>query len=563
MARASAAAAVACRRAVAVIACRRAAIAASAARLPLTAGAMTARSSAIAAEFRGGCSAAALSRGFASSAGDGRTAGWEAVRFTLSAADARRAFEVWAKANTPWTKPPAVTSVRSVYVPFWAFVADCESARSSFRRRGIDGPTLQVYAGESYPRSMLEVAKCSTAYVRPFTPDMLRLESPAASGGGVTSIDVDVEPFSLYEATAWQLARAAQLAHERELHRDLDLSDLSFYNVESRRVLLPLHVVEYRYLGQPFRVFVNGATGAAHGSQQQSAMASLSKLMDSSQLQTSLSWLLRYVDVSPQTLIFLANVAAAFMRPLAKVILWPPFAITTLLAVGGFAAAQSTAGLRAERAAFAAWEETRKAERLAQAAMADDWRFRPLGRSASDRQREQRLEQEEEAERERHRAASARSAAGASGAASGAHPGSGSTSSWWQEATSGSTSSGGSGTSSGGTASWSRARPGATASTATSGASARPQFKPLPPVDANDHYDVLGLREMNTRASTADIQAAFRRQLMTYHPDHQQTSEYDPAACSERTRLIIRSYGVLRDAAKRDAFDSAYRRRSR
>lgn len=74
-----------------------------------------------------------------------------------------------------------------------------------------------------------------------------------------------------------------------------------------------------------------------------------------------------------------------------------------------------------------------------------------------------------------------------------------------------------------------------------------------------DYYALLGLSEANTAASTEDIQKAFRRELMRYHPDHQQGPDgYDAAACSDRTRQIIEAYGVLRDKNKRSAYNVSW-----
>jgi hypothetical protein len=42
------------------------------------------------------------------------------------------------------------------------------------------------------------------------------------------------------------------------------------------------------------------------------------------------------------------------------------------------------------------------------------------------------------------------------------------------------------------------------------------------------------------------------REAMRYHPDHQLgPGDLDPAACSERTRIILQAYGTLRNATKR------------
>lgn len=70
---------------------------------------------------------------------------------------------------------------------------------------------------------------------------------------------------------------------------------------------------------------------------------------------------------------------------------------------------------------------------------------------------------------------------------------------------------------------------------------------------------MLGLSQRSS-ASKEDIMAAFRRELVKYHPDHARDSGYSMADCNERTRMIIKAYGVLRDPAKRKQYDSTTRR---
>ena len=46
---------------------------------------------------------------------------------------------------------------------------------------------------------------------------------------------------------------------------------------------------------------------------------------------------------------------------------------------------------------------------------------------------------------------------------------------------------------------------------------------------------------------------------MMYHPDHNQNTGLDPAAASERTRLIVEAYRTLKNPAKRRTYDATYR----
>jgi hypothetical protein len=430
-------------------------------------------------------------------------AGAEGIRFSYFQEDARRIFRDWVRKNTPFTSPPSITNIKTVYLPFWSFTAnvtatDVKSGATKLRRHGVSGPTLQVYAGHDIPRAMTEVLKANAALASPFSSDMLE------AGPGVS---VDVEPFAVYESTAWQVAREAHIYHERDLHSDLLFDKFYFDEVESRRVMVPAHIVEYKYLFETFRVYVNGATGDAFGIQQQPVFGGMPKTMQFID-KDRLVHLLERLPLNREMLTALANLLVLGMRPLAKILFWPPFFVGALLTVGGYVAARSTASIRQQRSAFVEWDATRKAEQRAQAAMTDDWQFRPQGRTRADK-REERAH-EEYSRPYQHKTSTA-----------------------------GST------------------------KTSYSSTYTPPRYQKLMPVDAEDYYDVLGIYDLGKNAQLKDIQAAFRRELMKYHPDHQQETNYDPTECSERTRLIIKAYGVLRDQGKRSTYDYNYTKKRR
>ena len=184
--------------------------------------------------------------------------GTEAVPFERTAGDARADFTAWWMRTTPTLSPPAITSVTSIFLPHWVFIADIAIPSISVRRVAHTGPPLQIYSGTAYPRPMLTVLKNDITLSQPFSSRMLDLRD----GGRV-----EVEPFALFEATAWGLARQQQLQHELDVNSigtetsSRVLSDARFSNVESHRVLQPAHIVRYHYLSVEFLAFVNGHSG--------------------------------------------------------------------------------------------------------------------------------------------------------------------------------------------------------------------------------------------------------------------------------------------------------------
>lgn len=79
-------------------------------------------------------------------------------------------------------------------------------------------------------------------------------------------------------------------------------------------------------------------------------------------------------------------------------------------------------------------------------------------------------------------------------------------------------------------------------------------------IDPKDYYALLGLKELNTQATTAEVQRAFRREVMKYHPDHTRANSQAHADfCAQRTAHIIAAYTVLRNPDKRAAYDHLYK----
>lgn len=88
----------------------------------------------------------------------------KAVDWSYSQTDARRLFHVWWARSAPSLTVPNISATRSVYLPFWVFIADVSIPRIGVSmHREAPSPALQLYAGSQYPRKMTEVSeqRCS------------------------------------------------------------------------------------------------------------------------------------------------------------------------------------------------------------------------------------------------------------------------------------------------------------------------------------------------------------------------------------------------------------------
>lgn len=76
--------------------------------------------------------------------------------------------------------------------------------------------------------------------------------------------------------------------------------------------------------------------------------------------------------------------------------------------------------------------------------------------------------------------------------------------------------------------------------------------------NAFDPYAVLGV---TATASQDQISHAYRRKLRDFHPDTRATSTPADAVADEHLRRVMAAYAVLRDHARRAAFDRMARSR--
>jgi curved DNA-binding protein CbpA len=72
--------------------------------------------------------------------------------------------------------------------------------------------------------------------------------------------------------------------------------------------------------------------------------------------------------------------------------------------------------------------------------------------------------------------------------------------------------------------------------------------------DAIDPYTVLGVPRS---ATPAEITRAYRQKLRAQHPDTRSPHEGATPVADEQLRRLLSAYAILRDSARRAAFDRA------
>jgi hypothetical protein len=190
--------------------------------------------------------------------------------FLLNEGEARDSARKWYK--TRWLSPrkfkkaARMDVVRGMYLPFWSFDAD---ARGNYvDREGHKGEVADHFEGvlicgaEDVPADLLQKIEWYPA-------DGLR----AYNGQYVAGWTVARNRVALATARdyahdrmiqkLYELARKA-LRGEKNSH-NLKIVDPQYANETYAQLLLPIWVMTYTYFGRPFRLVVNGATGAAAG----------------------------------------------------------------------------------------------------------------------------------------------------------------------------------------------------------------------------------------------------------------------------------------------------------
>eukprot|EP01138_Halocafeteria_seosinensis_P014606 gb/GECG01014911.1/.p1 GENE.gb/GECG01014911.1/~~gb/GECG01014911.1/.p1 ORF type:complete len:289 (+),score=34.38 gb/GECG01014911.1/:1-867(+) len=272
--------------------------------------------------------------------------------------------------------------------------------------------------------------------------------------------------------------------------------------------------VEYSFLGNTFRVFINGVTGQAFGLAEIPSNK-IHHMFKSARKKAK--WYIGFGLASQ----FLPGVNLG-LRILLKLLFKPFFFLPAILSVGSYYSFLRLSPIYHQRKSFADWYEEKEAEKKMQAQMSDEWIFRPTGKKGHDFERERQESKHyrnREEEHQRSRQAHYQSSEDKERR---------------------------------------RKQEERLNQKQSDKAKSTRTVKPTP-VNPNDYYEVLGLKHLGPKASKDDIKVAFRKQMMKYHPDHNQHTGMDLNAASDRTKLILTAYQTLRNDQKRREYDKSYR----
>lgn len=190
-----------------------------------------------------------------------------AVAFAVSPADAQERFVEFAGSSFwhPSDLRSATLQLHRLLLPAWSFTVSMQahhtglvSAHSDSGKRPVTGrrsvryDQLLIVASPTLTQAELSALGPYDEQLRPFEPD--------------TASD----PFEVGELTRSaarsRAVRGAQERHTTELQHELGLSDVKVAcvldHLEGRPVLIPVYIGTFDYGDHPYRVLVNGQTGA-------------------------------------------------------------------------------------------------------------------------------------------------------------------------------------------------------------------------------------------------------------------------------------------------------------
>lgn len=458
----------------------------------------------------------------------------EVVPYKLDSKAAWRAFAEFIDRNTTynasqWVDRESWTPVEpepgkrgarmtAVYMPFWAFDATivAETADGTVLRRTPyypESPTelralaTQVYAGHSFRRPLVHAA------VR--MPKLPRTE--VFSGKALTLPDgtpVDVDAWSTHDATALDIMGRAVVEVERSTTGMGADTRVRAEDIVSRRVMLPVFLFEYPALGEWWRVHVNGVTGQHAGLSHPGFFGALKSDMDVVRKGGS-NALTRLLPQDRTNLVWPALVVLQWLSRIVPLPLVAGAAVVTAVLRGAY---KRSSPLRERKASFQEWRETVQEERQRQRSATFAWSFRgeTPGRDRGHQRHKESAKQQQE-HRQQQQQQNARTQARRNAK--------------------------------------SQARAKAEESRKAGKARGPPR------VDPGNYYALYGLQDKGPAATQAEVNAAFRKEMMRWHPDTNQTNpDVDLEAAGERTRQLLEAHKTMRSAQKRAEYDKQWRR---
>lgn len=299
----------------------------------------------------------------------------EAIDFQVLAMDRQAAYERWVRRSTPYFRPPEVLAAHAYFAPFWVFHVNMTTHVNSQRYdTGFSGPAAVVYAGHNFRRPLMEVVKSDASLARPFDSRMLNIGEP-----------VDVDPWLLYERTALDVAKQQVTAEEQARWSEQQPGcqvRVDFTGITSRRIMMPVHVIDYKAYGSVFRVMINGVTGEGFGLEQ----VAIAGLFDDAmvKLQTwgkaLLASTVGAAQLNPKLAGTVAKAVFMVARVALKLAFKPFFFGAGVLGLGVYRVFMRFQALSAQRATTEQRARAHEEVLAAQAGMSDEWIYQHVRR---------------------------------------------------------------------------------------------------------------------------------------------------------------------------------------
>jgi hypothetical protein len=191
------------------------------------------------------------------------------VPFLVAAEDARGAAVRWIRGQ--WLAPSKLArlartdAVKGVYLPFWTFdahaVAHWDIASGTRGIIEMDFDDLLICGDrEADPPLLEQLGPFPAKTLRPYDPRYVAgwtaVRAQRALDEAVTLAHARMEH---------ELAAAAKRDRPAKEREKLKLAVVEYVRETCKQTLLPIWLLDYRYLGKRYRIAVNGATGQAAG----------------------------------------------------------------------------------------------------------------------------------------------------------------------------------------------------------------------------------------------------------------------------------------------------------
>lgn len=187
------------------------------------------------------------------------------VPFVTDAERELASIQFWVAKNTNLKE--VSISLRRAYLPFWSFSFDCYihfskgCAVSSYSDADpVKRKRCQVYGGKDYNYKFLEDVKTSTENAVPLEQSIIESVK-------------EIEPWGIYEQTAWDYVRS--MVEEEERYKLLKKSTVTreslrsvyfeYQNRSVKMVMLPVAIAQNNHIHDFFTIFISGVTGIPSG----------------------------------------------------------------------------------------------------------------------------------------------------------------------------------------------------------------------------------------------------------------------------------------------------------